>query len=281
MNRNKIILLVFGVVLLIAVLTAPRFTATKDKAVNTAQPLENNITLSFQTLFAEASEHLLPYQKSNLDSFDKAMSKQLHTADSAMIFFKLSKYWKDSLHNFSIASNYLKKYALLDNSEKTLTFAAQLLVDTVMITQVPALQTWYASQAKELFETVLLKNNQNDSAKIGLAACYIFGNISNNPMQGILPLKEIVEKNPKNISAQTMLALGGRRSGQYAKAIERFAIIVGYEPNNLEAIVNLAECNELNGNKSEAVKWYGVLKTKITDNTIEAEIDNRIKNLSK
>ena len=118
------------------------------------------------------------------------------------------------------------------------------------------MQHWLATQAKELFEIALKLNPQNDSSKIGLGACYMFGNISENPMQGILAIKEIADKNPNNIYAQMMLGLGGVQSGQYDKAIERFLNVVKKQPDNIEAILNLAQVYDRQSDKANAVKWY-------------------------
>lgn len=49
-------------------------------------------------------------------------------------------------------------------------------------------------QAKDLFERSLTINPANDSAKIGLGACYLFGEISPTPMEGILKIREVAEK---------------------------------------------------------------------------------------
>ena len=68
-----------------------------------------------------------------------------------------------------------------------------------------------------LLDKALVINPNNDSAKINLGACYLFGNISDNPMQGILKVKEVVDKNPHNTYGQMILALGGKKSGQYEK----------------------------------------------------------------
>jgi Flp pilus assembly protein TadD len=45
-------------------------------------------------------------------------------------------------------------------------------------------------------------------------------------------------------------------SGQFDKAVERFAKVVHLQPQNLEAVLLLAEANERAGNKSEAITWY-------------------------
>jgi tetratricopeptide (TPR) repeat protein len=138
------------------------------------------------------------------------------------------------------------------------------------------MQTWLASNAKVLFEKSLEVNPGNDSSKIGLGACYIFGNISNNPMEGIAPIREIVAKDPNNTFAQFVLGLGGVKSGQYDKAIERFLLVVNREPDNLEALLNLAEAYDRKGDKPNAIKWYSVVKEKVPNPDAQKELDARI-----
>jgi len=148
-----------------------------------------------------------------------------------------------------------------------------------MSTDDVAMQHWLATQAKELFEIALKLNPQNDSSKIGLGACYMFGNISENPMQGILAIKEIADKNPDNLYAQMMLGLGGIQSGQYDKAIERFLNVINKQPDNIEAILNLAQVYDRQNDKANAVKWYKEALKYVQVTEARNEIEARIKSL--
>ncbi len=279
MNKNILMLLAFGLALLVILWMAPsKPPASAAKPMQQAAPTEN-ITLA--QILTEVKKSIPPYQAAFLDAEQAKVTNSTTKADSLLYNRVLLQYCKDSLRNFILGSYYLKNVALLENSEKNLTFAAQLILDSMMISGQSAIQNWLASSAKELFERSIQLNGTNDSSKIGLAACYIFGNIANNPMLGILPLKEIVQKNPDNVYAQMILGLGGRKSGQYDKAIERFNIIITNHPDNLEAIVNLAECYELKGDKQDAIKWYEMFKSKISNPAIISEVDNRIESLNK
>ena len=142
-----------------------------------------------------------------------------------------------------------------------------------------SMQRWLATQAKELFDKALIINPGNDSSKVGVGVCYMFGNISDNPMQGILAVKEIADKNPDNLYAQMMLGLGGIQSGQYDKAAERFLTVVEKQPDNVEAVLNLAGVYEHLGNKTEAVKWYKKSLTLIQVPEARKDIEERIKSL--
>ena len=268
-----------GIVLVITLCLMP--SAPPSTAVKPMQQDAASEKITLNLILSEIKKSIPANQAVFIDKEQTKLSKCTNKKDSLKCQKQLFEYCKDTLHNFLLSSYYLKNVALLENSEKTLTFAAQLILDSMMITIQPAVQNWLASSAKELFERSLQLNANKDSSKIGLAACYIFGGISDNPMLGILPLKEIVRINPDNVYAQLMLGLGGKKSGQYDKAIERFNLIIAKHPDNLEAIVNLAESFELKGDKSNAIKWYDTFKSKISNPAIISEVDNRIEALKK
>jgi tetratricopeptide (TPR) repeat protein len=197
-------------------------------------------------------------------------------------FEQLTSFWRDSVQDgFLPAAYYLGESAKLENSEKSLTFAAQLFLNNLH-GQYPALKTWMANQAKELFERVLALNPQNDSARIGLGGAYIFGGSAANPqeiMQGIQQILEVTRRDSTNMYAQFMLGLGGIESRQFDKAIERLNRVVQHEPGHLEAIITLAEAYDQKGDKVQAIQWYERCKKLIANPEMIKEIDQRIKAL--
>ena len=221
-------------------------------------------------------------QKISLLSIENQLVSVKTSADSIKLYKQLAKFWADSAQRVEPYLYYTYSAALLENSEKSLTFAAQQLIDNLTSPDAPpAMLNWIAVNAKVLLEKALVLNPNNDSTKINLGACYLFGNISDNPMQGILKVKEVVDKNPQNIYGQLILGLGGKKSGQYPKAIERFSTILKLSPNNLEAMVNLAECYEITNQKDQAIEWYTKMKVLVNNPAAKDAIDKRIKELKK
>lgn len=237
--------------------------------------------IKFSTILATAKAKISPEQAAKLSILENAVTRGRVKSQQIHVYHQLARFWLDSVHLLTPYAYYSSEAAKLENSEKSLTFAARLFIDQLLSTGDPALQTWLAEQAKVLFESALKINPANDSSKIGLGACYIFGNISNNPMEGILPIKEIVTKNPGNIYGQMILALGGKKSGQYDKAIERFKIIVAQEATNIEAIFHIAECYDLKGDKANALVFYEKVKQLVQLPQAKAELNNRIMELKK
>jgi len=260
---------------------APRYKQADSAAVS--QTTENQDVTS-KSVIDGAKMNLAAEQKMTLLSIENQLNTSKTAIDSAKIYKALSRFWADSAQKLGPYLYYTYSAALLESSEKSLTFAAQQLVDNLTDPEAPpAFLKWMAGNAKVLLDKALVINPNNDSAKINLGACYLFGNISDNPMQGILKIKEVVDKNPHNIYGQMVLALGGKKSGQNEKAIERFLFILKDEPTNIEALVHLAECYELTNQKPLALECYQKVKqsNKIKSKAFNDAIDKRIQQLKK
>jgi len=258
----------------------PRHKTIESAASNTTDNQEFTSTSVLET----AKLGLTPEQKLTLLSIENQFNSSKTPKDSIAVIAQLSRFWSDSAQKLGPYLYYTYSAALLENSEKSLTFAAQQLVDNLTNQEAPpAFLKWIAGNAKVLLDKALIMNPNNDSAKINLGACYLFGNISDNPMQGILKIKEIVDKNPHNIYGQMILALGGKKSGQNQKAIERFLIILKEQPNNMEALINVAECYELTNQKNLALEYYEKAKKANQMNIpgLNSAIDKRIQQLKK
>lgn len=237
--------------------------------------------IKFEEILTKAKEKISPAQNQRLLKLENSVVRGDVKEQQLHVYHQLARFWRDSARIFEPYAYYTAEAAKLENSEKSLTFAAHLFLDNLMTEGQATMQTWLASNAKVLLEKALVINPANDSSKIGIGACYLFGNISDNPMEGILPVREIAQKDPGNIYAQMVLGMGGKKSGQFDKAIERFTIVVQKQPENIEALFNLAECYEAKGDKTNAVKWYEAVKKLVKIPEAQQELDKRITELKK
>ena len=115
-----------------------------------------------------------------------------------------------------------------------------------------------AKEARSLFEQAYGLNPKNDSTAIGLGSCYFFGAVNSGemPMKGVNLIREVTEKTPNNAYAHYMLGMGAFISAQWPKAVERFSRVVELEPDNMEALLRLADASEKTGDKTAAKKWF-------------------------
>ncbi len=158
-----------------------------------------------EKLLTHAKERLTPQQLQKITGLENSISRGDVKAQQMKVYAQLSTFWGDTIRLFEPYAYYTGQLAKLENSEKSLTFAAHLFLNNLKTEADPAMQNWLATNAKDLFKQALEVNPANDSSKIGLGACYIFGNISDNPMEGIALIREVVEKHPDNVFGQWCL----------------------------------------------------------------------------
>ena len=280
MRKPQLILILSGLLLFsLLYFFTPRFTAKEAIASN--QSAENQVVTT-ESILNTAKLALSESQKISLLSIENQLLNASNAQDSLKSYKALTRFWADSAQKLAPYLYFSYSAALLENSEKSLTFAAQLLVDNLLTPDAPpALLPWIAGNAKVLLEKALVINPKNDSAKINLGACYLFGNLSDNPMQGITKIKEVVDKDSTNAYGQFILALGGKKSGQYDKAIERFLTVINIQPNHIEAMIHLAECYELTDQKALAIEWYTKVSNSVNIPEAKEAISKRIKELKK
>jgi tetratricopeptide (TPR) repeat protein len=278
-KKQQLVLLSGGLILLVLLYFFGNTTppSTNSTVVNSGNTTSGTITTA--DVLNAAKKNLSAQQLSQLVQLENSVVRGDVKEQKIRIYRQLASYWQDSLHNQEIAAYYFGESAKLENSEKNINFAARLLLQYVTSEENPAMQTWLATNAKALFEQSLQINPNNDSVQVELGACYLFGNISSTPMDGILKIKQVTDRDPNNMYAQLMLGLGDIKSGQYDKAIERLQLVAKKEPDNLQAVFNLAETFERKGDKSNAVAWYRKVENMINVPEAKQEIEQRIKTL--
>ena len=257
---------------------------TKVEEGNHSHEDKSNITVD--TLLGLAKQQLRSDQLGKIENLEQKLEQQEHSQtpdkeEKLHLYHQLARFWADSAGIFEPYAWYRAEAARLENSEKNLTFAARLFLENLQQDEVGRRKQWKALQAKDLFERVLKLNPSNDSAKIGLGASYLFGNIAANPMEGIIKIREVVEKDSTNVYGQMMLVKGSVFSGQYDKAIGRLETVLRIKPDDLEATLLLAELYERTGEKSKAVNWYQKSLELTDDAELKSVVSRRIEELRK
>jgi tetratricopeptide (TPR) repeat protein len=233
--------------------------------------------ISFKTILDASRQQLTPAQQAFVAQMEAGVVRGDVKEQQIKVYKQLAGFWKDSAHLLLPYAYYSAEAAKLENSQKSLTFAAQFFLEGIRRQDNPDLQRWMATEAKDLFEKALQLAPNNDSLKIGLGSAILFGNLGEGPMVGIGKIREVADRDPENMYAQYMLGLGGLMSGQYDKAIDRLLKVVHHQPENVEVVLMLADAYEQHNEKANAVKWYQEAKKHIQNAELAKEIDERIK----
>jgi len=277
-NKQQYLLTGSGV-LLVAIMFFFGKTVPPKKQERTPAISQGAAKYDFEASLSAAKAKLSPARQGYVNSLENAVVRGDVKDQQIHIYHQMANFWKDSVNIFEPYAFYTAEASKLENSEKSLTFAAQLFLDNLRAAGDEAEKSWMAAQAKELFERSLKLNPDNDSAKIGLGSTYIFGAPADDPqqvMQGIQQILEVARRDSTNMYAQLMLGVGGLVSGQLDKASERLLKVVTAEPSNVEAILMLAEVYERKGDKAGATRWYQESKKYIANPEVVKEIDDRI-----
>jgi tetratricopeptide (TPR) repeat protein len=268
------ILLVIG---LYAATQSQLFGEKKRKAP-AAQSTAASEIISIDTILFHSKENLSPDQASRINQLENSISRGDVGAQKLHLYHQLANFWKDTGRSFAPFAWYTAEAARLENSEKSLTFAARLFLEGLKNEENPRLKQWEAVQAKDLFERSLKINPANDSSKVNLGAVYLYGGLA-SPMGGINMIRGVVEKDSTNIHAQMTLGEASLVSGQLDKAAERFKTVARMQPGNLEAIFRVAEINEQMQNREEAIEWYQKSLPFIKIPGLKEEVEKRISQL--
>ena len=280
MNKAQWITIGIGVLIVAALFLFGRTGPYKSGISKNFQSTPQS-ELSADSILFHAKEILNPAQIQWMNDLEQSVIRGDVKKQKLDVFHQLAHFWKDSARIFEPYAWYEAEAARLENSEKSLTFAAHLILENLRNEESDQLKRWKALQAKDLFERSLRINDKNDSTIVGLGACYIFGNIADNPMEGILKVRQVVEKDSTNIYAQMILGQGSLLSGQYDRAIDRFEKVLNLQPVNLEAILLMAEVFERKEDKANAIKWYSKALPLALNPAMSSALEKRINELKK
>ncbi|HSC53880.1 MAG TPA: tetratricopeptide repeat protein [Phnomibacter sp.] len=229
-----------------------------------------------QTVFSQLSTDRQQY----ISGLENSVKRGDVKAQQIEAFQRLSAFWKDSVQNPVLHYDYAAQASELDNSEKSLTFAAHSILAYLPYAHNQEEQVWLANRGKQLFDKALAINPSNDSTNVGVGGCIIYGATSTEgPMAGIMKVRAVAEKDSTNLFAQYMLGVGGVVSGQYDKAALRFERVVKGQPDNLEVMFKLAEAYEMANQTDKAIACYETIEKKVDVPEMKMEIKKRIEQL--
>ncbi len=284
MKKQQIILLAGGLLIFASLLYFGKTVATKEpSSMGEASKPSPAAGFNVDKYIQDAKSKLSVSQLNYINSLENSISRGDVAAQQIKVYNQLASFWADSIHQQEIYIFYTSRSAKLVNSEKNLTFAAQLMLADLRNESDPAKRGWKAEQAIELFEQAIQLNPNNANLQVGLGSCYVFGKgMVGNPqetMKGIQQLLQVVRKDSLNMQAQLVLGIGGVISNQFDKAIDRLNNVLKYESGNLEAISWLADAYAGKGDKPNALKWYEISKRMVNNPVYTKEVNERIKML--
>lgn len=249
----------------------PKPTETAERPMAGAKPQSSFAIDSFELA---VKKKLAQHALGELQSIEQQLNTSTDSIKTAALYQQYADVWKEH-KQLPIAAHYYSLAAKLENSEKKLTFAAQLFLELARNEHSGELQTWEAKNAATCFDQILFINPANDTAKLSLAEVYF---ATGEAMKGVALVKEITAKDPENSAANMLLGQQGLISGQNEKAKQRFETVLKNNPKDVEAMLGLAEAYKGLGEKEKAIELLENCKKYIDNPAFAKDVDEYIKN---
>ena len=133
-------------------------------------------------------------------------------------------------------------------------------------------------KTRDYYQKAIDQNPSLLAAKANMAMTYVS---TENPMQGIMMLREVLDADPTNELALFNLGILSMRSNQYSKAADRFRQIITNNPANTKAKFYLGISLVELGDKEQATKVLAEVKKEENDPMIQqaiGELEDRLNN---
>jgi tetratricopeptide (TPR) repeat protein len=231
-------------------------------------------TLSIESLSEAAKQTLssdLTAQISDLENKLKVASG----SEKLELQKQLSQKW-DDVNLPAPAALYYEEVAKSTKSYDDWIKTGNLFTTAYQNTQDSIAQPALVQKAIGAYQKAIDQQPESLDAKTGLGVAYVSG--TPNPMQGIQLLREVVAKDPENISANMNLGLFSMKSGQFDKAVSRFKTVLTKE-SKPETWLYLAMAYESLGDKENAITAYTKGKELAADPSVDKLVDKKLQEL--
>lgn len=281
MRKNQLLLIGLAVAIVTVLYAfgriAPKVQAhDHEHASGGAMPQGQAAVADFKDLLQRAKEKVPAEKLAEITGLENTVVRGDVKSQQITAYMQLYTIW-DNLNELPVAAYYLAEAAKLENSGKSLTFAANLFLDHLSHTQDAGVRMWEANNAMELLDKAIALQPNNDTLKIKLGSLLVSN--TNEPMKGIAMLRDVAERNPDFLDAQLTLANFSITSGQFDKAIERMEEVLKRQPDEPKALFLLAVAYQNKGEKDKAVDLLRQCRKLIKDPSLAAEIDEYIKSI--
>ena len=182
------------------------------------------------------------------------------------------------LQKFDSAAFYAEKVALLSPTGENILRAGDRYYEAYSFAVDDQKAKNLGIKTREYYQKAIDKNPGLLAAKANMAMTYVN---TENPMQGILMLREVLDTDPTNELALFNLGILSMRSNQYSKAADRFRQILTNNPANTKAKFYLGLTLVELGKKEEARKVLAEVKKEEKDPVIQqaiGELEGRLNN---
>lgn len=240
MEKNQYIAVFISIVAIIVLYFAFDTVSPKIRSLEKSRQLQIEST-GLSNLLSDAQKKLDKNQSSFIEALQinvSASSKD--SAQHSIALSELSKAWLQ--YGFpSIAANYAEEVAGLQKNAEGWSTAGQIYRLCIEKEKEDKVKTYCTARAVNALEKAVSLDPKNAEYRINLALVYVSAPPSDNPMQGIMMLRELNQQYPDNVEVLNQLGSLAIQTNQLDKAMERLEKAIALDPNNTTTICLLAD----------------------------------------
>lgn len=254
MTKSQIFAITGAIILFFVLYLGFDTIPPKQKDLEKSRLLNLEAT-SVTNLIQDAQMKLTPEQKSIIEAINLDLTKaEKDTIKKIQILKSLSGTWYEMGYQ-AIAGSYAEDIAAIEKSAESWSMAGTTFALCVKSNEDTKVKDFCSKRAVKAFENAISIEPENVESRINLAICYVDNPVQDNPMKGILMLRELNTKYPENVSVLNQLGKLALQTNQTDKALERLEAAIRLEPENQNTICLLATAYKNAGNETRAEEY--------------------------
>lgn len=204
-----------------------------------------------EVLIQQAKAELGPSEQALTQRMEQAVEAAPSDEERAEAYKRLSSQWYE-LQQPAIAGYYAQQVAELLNEEESWSISGTTYTICVQRSEDEEVRDFCTGRALQAFEMAISLAPENAAHRVNLALVYTANPPEDNPMKGILMLRELNQEDPDNVLVLNALGRLAIRTGQFDKALERLEAALLTEPDNRTTICLLAQAYDGAGDAIKA-----------------------------
>lgn len=252
MNRHQITVISIAVLLTLVLFFA--FGKVPKEAGQAKEPEKSTVsptTQFLETAEVQAKTKLSKAQVDEVNAIEETLSKTKINSTKVELYKKIASFWYKA-NKPEVSGLYANKIAEITNDKEAWQIAGTTFRIALQSDDEEAVKDVCSQMAIHAFQKAIAIDSSNVNYQMQLAMVYVDKPLTDNPMKGILMLRDLNTKYPKNADVNIQLAKLAIRTGQFDKAVERLEKALALSPQTLSINCLLAEAYNGNGNIEKA-----------------------------
>ncbi|MGK7391943.1 MAG: tetratricopeptide repeat protein [Candidatus Cyclobacteriaceae bacterium M2_1C_046] len=267
--KAKIVVLLVAVVLVVLMFQLPRVVVDNDREL---EPQTASLEPQGNTPHSTLTD---PAVVNQVDSVKRLWNFDNYSEKNASFASYLANQYL-ALSQYDSAIRYFEWLLEHFPQEETQLKTAEAYYQAFGFAMQPETRKKYAERARALYQDLLEENPDDLAIKNKLAMTYM---ASNNPMQGIGMLREIVALDPENADALLNLGILAIQTSQYGRAEEHLSQLIKYHPEHYQGHLLLGAAKLEHGHREEAKQHFEIVKEKGDDPALVEAAENYLRDI--